>query len=350
MSSNRFLRAVSPIISVILMIAIVVAASLVVYWWTTGYMGNSMDRTGKAIQIQSISESSRGNLIVYVQNVGQGSIQLGQECVYVNGVLMSIISISTSGNIQALPANIPAGNTAAIEIDFRAQEIYFNIKVVSTTGAFAEGSGLSPKVNTTTQTPIATPTQTPTSIPTPSPTPFPSPTASPSPTPTPQNQEELFGYNLVGPFSDPLGSPGYTYLCMAKFQLLENGKITKISCYVQGGSEIQDAKCYIYSDNNGMPDILEGVTQENNIAGTSGAWKDFVFPSEVNLSSGYYHIGIAAQNTGAIGANIFFSNGDPHQFTYHFYNYDDPLPNPWAGSSYGQSSVKLSIYATYTPT
>jgi flagellin-like protein len=52
---KRSVKAISPVIATLLMIAIAVVASLVVYAWVTGYMGNTTDKAGKAIQIQSTS-------------------------------------------------------------------------------------------------------------------------------------------------------------------------------------------------------------------------------------------------------------------------------------------------------
>ncbi len=50
---KRSIKAISPVIATLLMIAIAVVASLVVYAWVTGYMGGTTSKAGKAIQIQS---------------------------------------------------------------------------------------------------------------------------------------------------------------------------------------------------------------------------------------------------------------------------------------------------------
>ncbi len=51
---RRNTKAISPVIATLLMIAIAVVASLVTYAWVMGYMGFTTDKTGKAIQIQSV--------------------------------------------------------------------------------------------------------------------------------------------------------------------------------------------------------------------------------------------------------------------------------------------------------
>jgi FlaG/FlaF family flagellin (archaellin) len=74
---RRSIRAISPVISVLLMIAIAVVASLVVYAWVMGYIGFQTGHVGKAVQIQSVArDGTAGNLVVYVQNVGQGTVKL----------------------------------------------------------------------------------------------------------------------------------------------------------------------------------------------------------------------------------------------------------------------------------
>ncbi len=52
---RRNARAISPVIATLLMIAIAVVASLVTYAWVMGYMNFTTEKTGKAIQIQSVS-------------------------------------------------------------------------------------------------------------------------------------------------------------------------------------------------------------------------------------------------------------------------------------------------------
>ncbi len=93
---KRSIKAISPVIATLLMIAIAVVASLVVYAWVTGYMGNTTSKAGKAIQIQSYAISG-GNLVVYVQNVGQGDVALNKDqSVYVDSKLVPITLPATA--------------------------------------------------------------------------------------------------------------------------------------------------------------------------------------------------------------------------------------------------------------
>jgi hypothetical protein len=86
---RKSIKAVSPILAVLMMIIVAVAAGLVTYAWVMGYLGFTTSKAGKAIQIQSIANSGN-DLLVYVQNVGDGTVELdpdGTAVVYLNGIL-----------------------------------------------------------------------------------------------------------------------------------------------------------------------------------------------------------------------------------------------------------------------
>jgi flagellin-like protein len=92
---KRSVRAISPVIATLLMIAIAVVASLIVYAWVTGYIGGTTTKASNSMLIQSVSHTAGGYIVVYVQNVGQGTIELRQaESTYVNSILKSI-TVST---------------------------------------------------------------------------------------------------------------------------------------------------------------------------------------------------------------------------------------------------------------
>jgi len=148
---KRSVKAISPVIATLLMIAIAVVASLVVYAWVTGYMGNTTSKAGKAIQIQSFATSG-SNLVVYVQNVGQGDVELNRDqSVYVNSNLVPITNPATT----TIP--ITAGQTVELTLPLPvgyAQGDRLNIKVTTTDGTFMTTSGTGGSSNPT--TPAAT--------------------------------------------------------------------------------------------------------------------------------------------------------------------------------------------------
>lgn len=137
------IRALSPVIAVLLMIAITVVASLVAFAWVSGYLSFTTTKTGKAMQIQSIANSTSsngqemGNLTVYVQNTGEGSIHLGPDSVYVDGSLQSIVSIN--GVSSSFPSLVEQGETKTVTVNFPITKSGSHVvKVVSNEGTFSE--------------------------------------------------------------------------------------------------------------------------------------------------------------------------------------------------------------------
>jgi archaeal type IV pilus assembly protein PilA len=137
---RKDVRAISPVIATLLMIAIAVVASLVVYAWVSGYMNFQTEKTGKAIQIQSVTYSGASGDVftVYVQNVGDSPVSLTGG-LYINGGLATGITIKdTSGNaITSLPQGstaVFAGATAALSPGVQS----VTVKVTTTDGTFSQ--------------------------------------------------------------------------------------------------------------------------------------------------------------------------------------------------------------------
>jgi flagellin-like protein len=130
---KRSIKAISPVIATLLMIAIAVVASLVVYAWVSGYMGFQTNKAGKAIQIQSTAVDGNG-LHVYVQNVGQGVDQIG--AVYVDNQKVADFTTDTSKQIGD-------GNTVELLINDKTYDsnTRYDIKVTTTDGTFITTTG-----------------------------------------------------------------------------------------------------------------------------------------------------------------------------------------------------------------
>ena len=122
---RRNVKAISPVLSTLMMIAVAVAASLVAYAWVMGYMNFTTAKVGKAIQIQSVSSSG----LVYVQNVGDSQVVLSD--LYVNGVK----------NATFASPNLIAGDTTSAQI----MTAYGG----STPASFGPGDKVTVKVTTT---------------------------------------------------------------------------------------------------------------------------------------------------------------------------------------------------------
>ncbi len=135
---RRNIKAISPIISTLLLIAIAVVASLVAYAWVMGYIGFQTAKTGSSIQIQSITDSGN-TLTVYVQNTGQGVITLNANSVYVNGTqLVTTLTNPTNGVLNpgmtaTLTAVPPTGSSMTISSGAQA-----TVKVTSTDGTYSQ--------------------------------------------------------------------------------------------------------------------------------------------------------------------------------------------------------------------
>jgi FlaG/FlaF family flagellin (archaellin) len=101
---RKSVKAISPTIAVLLMIAIAVIAAIVVYLWIMGFLNFNTNKAGKAIQIQSVMYTGT-HLVVYVQNVGQGAVTFTpNQCLYVDSFLRNNASVGIDLSIY-LSAN-----------------------------------------------------------------------------------------------------------------------------------------------------------------------------------------------------------------------------------------------------
>lgn len=149
---RRNMRAISPVIATLLMIAIAVVASLVTYAWVMGYMNFQTEKTGKAILIQSVTYDGNVNdasddkdtFTVYLQNVGDSDVQLVspenvKSTIYIEGTPATVDTIQVGGaNIVALGTEQTATIklTSASPLDEGVQSI--TIKVTTIDGTQTE--------------------------------------------------------------------------------------------------------------------------------------------------------------------------------------------------------------------
>ena len=125
---RRNVKAISPIISTLLLIAIAVVAALVTYAWVMGYIGFQTGKTGTAIQIQNVDTK---NGIVYVENVGTGSVYFNDPCVYVNGAFCA----SNANGATAIAPGATVALTLAAN-PFTKTGTSYTVKVACTSGQF----------------------------------------------------------------------------------------------------------------------------------------------------------------------------------------------------------------------
>ena len=126
-------KAISPVLAVLLMIAVAVAAALITYAWVMTYLSATTSRAGHAIQIQSVAFDLDGiSATVYVQNVGDGTIILSDA--YLDGAWNADLTVLE---------HLDEGETAEVTIDpatpFVSGEDYL-FKVVCEDGTFTSGT------------------------------------------------------------------------------------------------------------------------------------------------------------------------------------------------------------------
>jgi flagellin-like protein len=89
------IKAVSPLIATIILIALTVALGAIIVGWAKGYVNNQVTNLGAQVQILQVSyNNSNGNIAILVQNIG--STQL-----VANNLLIKFSS--TNGNSQKCP-------------------------------------------------------------------------------------------------------------------------------------------------------------------------------------------------------------------------------------------------------
>ena len=131
----RNLKAVSPILAVLMLMIIAVAASVLTYAWVVGYLDFTMDKADEAMQIQNVALVD-GNLTIYVQNVGEGIIKFdpnGAAVLYINGANQSCYVKPEDGALRK-------GETATFTVPDQAalEGQTITVKVVSLSGASTE--------------------------------------------------------------------------------------------------------------------------------------------------------------------------------------------------------------------
>ena len=89
------IKAVSPLIATIILIALTVALGAIIVGWARGYVGSQVTNLGAQVQIlQVIYNNSNGNMAILAQNIGSNQL-------VVNNLLVKFSS--TNGNSQKCP-------------------------------------------------------------------------------------------------------------------------------------------------------------------------------------------------------------------------------------------------------
>jgi flagellin-like protein len=122
-------KAVSPVIAVLLMIAIAVAAAILVYVWSMGLIGTLQTGGGTQVREQVIMDAynwKTATLTLYLRNVGSQDVTIA--AVYIEGVqaatMASPIAIQSLITLSGLSSGATLTSGAG-----------YTIKVITITGA-----------------------------------------------------------------------------------------------------------------------------------------------------------------------------------------------------------------------
>jgi hypothetical protein len=131
-------RGISPVLTVLLLIAVSVGSALITQIWVVTYVDSTMSKVEHVIWIPSVhfrEESSTIAITIYVQNIQEGTVQLTQ--VYINEAMVreEDMSMSESGFIEESET---CTITVINQLFEKDEEI--RIKVVSIDGVSTEGA------------------------------------------------------------------------------------------------------------------------------------------------------------------------------------------------------------------
>jgi flagellin-like protein len=126
-------KGVSPVIAVLLMIAIAVAAAILVYVWAMGLIGTLTGSGGGQVKEQIIMDAYNwqtpaGPMTMYMRNVG--SSQIIVDAIYIGGAsaasnLNSQLTLQTTASAFSVPVPTSISPTSGVA---------YTVKVITKTG------------------------------------------------------------------------------------------------------------------------------------------------------------------------------------------------------------------------
>ena len=99
MKISQRTKGISPVLTVLLLIAIAVGSALITQMWIVTYVNNTMSKVEHIIWIPSVKFLEEGNdinITIYVQNIHDGTVQVTQ--VYINRVLVREEDVTIPGD------------------------------------------------------------------------------------------------------------------------------------------------------------------------------------------------------------------------------------------------------------
>ena len=126
-------KGVSPVIAVLLMIAIAVAAAILVYVWAMGLIGTLTGTGGQQVKEQIIMDAYNwqtpaGPMTIYMRNVG--SSQIIVDAVYVGGA-SAASNMNSQLTLQSTASPIAVSIPTSIS---PTSGVAYTVKVITKTG------------------------------------------------------------------------------------------------------------------------------------------------------------------------------------------------------------------------
>ena len=124
-------KGVSPVIAVLLMIAIAVAAAILVYVWSMGLIGTLTTGGGAQVREQVILDayawnSTDSTITMYLRNVGNSEVEL--DAVYVGG------AVADSDMGTDLPVQGPVVTVTVTPAGTYTEGVSYTVKAITKTG------------------------------------------------------------------------------------------------------------------------------------------------------------------------------------------------------------------------
>ena len=123
-------RAVSPVIAVLLMIAIAVAAAILVYVWSMGLIGGLQTGGGQQVREQVIMDAydwKTATLTLYIRNVGSQDVTIA--AIYIEGVQATTCAVAIPIQVLSTFSGLTASGLTL------TSGAAYTIKVITITGA-----------------------------------------------------------------------------------------------------------------------------------------------------------------------------------------------------------------------
>jgi flagellin-like protein len=123
-------KAVSPVIAVLLMIAIAVAAAILVYVWSMGLIGTLQTGGGQQvreqIEMDAYNWQTPGTLTLYLRNVGAADVVIDE--VYISGEQATVtpVNLLVMGGASQVAVTEPTATYTS--------GVAYTIKVITITG------------------------------------------------------------------------------------------------------------------------------------------------------------------------------------------------------------------------